>query len=204
MNASADPDIQRIGGETPLYIAIQKKYLKIVTLLLEAKANPDLQVDDEYGTTPLISATVNNRIQVVQLLLANGADPNLQHSSGLSALVFACHSGYFDIAEVLLMSGADPCMKSRGLTAQEAAARGGHEDIVDLLEAMKLSQSSTTSPALTANEIASKVFIDNRTMTLLNKAKEKMLVKDVESFISSHSKIHEKQLPIKQIPIIGQ
>ena len=195
---NADPDHPDDKGYTPLSTASQYGQAKIVILLLEAKANPNLQ-DNEYGKTPLILATVHSQIRVVQLLLDNGADPNLQLLSGLSALVLACHSGYLDIAEVLLMSGADPSMKSRGLTAQEAAAREGHEDIVDMLEAIKLSQSSTTSPALTANEIASKVFIDNRTLTLLNEAKEEMLVKDVESFIVSHTKMHEKQLPLSKV-----
>ena len=47
--------------------------------------------------------------------------------------------------------------------------------IVDLLQAVKLSQSSTTSPVLTADEIASNV--DNETMALLNRAMEQMAVK---------------------------
>ena len=102
LKTTANPNLQRIGGETPLYIAIQKKYFGIITLLLKANANPNIQVEDAYGTTPLISAIVFSQLQVVQLLLASGADPNLQHSSGLTALVFACHSGYLDIVELQL------------------------------------------------------------------------------------------------------
>ena len=202
LKSNTNPDLPRDNGCTPLWIASQNGHTDVVAILLKNNTNPDLPGDN--GCTPLFIASQNGHTDIVAILLKNNASPNLQHSSGLSALVFACHSGYLDIAEVLLMSGADPSMKSRGLTAQEAAARGGHEDIVDLLEAIKLSQSSSTSPALTANEIASKVFIDNRTMILLNKTKEEMLVKDVESFIASHTKIHEKQLPIKQRLIIRQ
>ena len=58
------------------------------------------------------------------------------------------------------MSGADPStVDSRGLTALDIAVSKGHDDIIDLIQAIDLSQSSTTSPVLTATEIAT--TIDN-------------------------------------------
>ena len=42
------------------------------------------------------------------------------------------------------------------------AASNGHEDIVDLIHAVELSQSSSTSPVLTASEIAANA--DNETL----------------------------------------
>ena len=58
------------------------------------------------------------------------------------------------------MSGADPSMvDSQGLTALDIAVSNGHDDIIDLIQAIDLSQSSTTSPVLTATEIAT--TIDN-------------------------------------------
>ena len=53
------------------------------------------------------------------------------------------------------MSGADPSMvDSQGLNALDIAVSEGHDDIIDLIQAIDLSQSSTTSPVLTATEIA--------------------------------------------------
>ena len=205
LNADADPNLKTVSGQTPLHIAIQNGYSDIITLLLGSNVNPNLQTSN--GTTPLMSAIVFKKLQAVQVLLVKGADPNLQHSSGVTALMFACQAGYLDTVELLMKYGADPSIKSDGLTAPKIAADRGHKDIVDLLEAMNLSQPSTTSPALTANEIASEVFIDNRTMTLLNKAKEKMLVKKVESFIATECKKRKEILPPKEIwstTVIGQ
>ena len=55
-----------------------------------------------------------------------------------------------------------------GLTALGVAAHESHEDIVELLQSMKLSQSSTTSPVRTTTDIVSNV--DNEAMAILNQA----------------------------------
>ena len=78
---------------------------------------------------------------------------------------------------------------SHGLTALGIAAKRGHNDIVDFLQAIKLSRSSTTTPVLTANEISSNV--DNKTMAILNQAMEQMVVKKAEILISTE---YEKKL----------
>ena len=98
-----------------------------------------------------------------------------------------------------MMSGADlelSMVESQGLTALEVAANRGHQDIVDLLQTMKISQSSTTSPVLTADEIASNV--DNETMALINRAMEQMVVKKTEALITAeYQKIKKTALPSK-------
>ena len=107
-----------------------------------------------------------NECEVVQLLLAGEADPNLLSYEGISALMFACLDGCFESVELLLMYGADPSLQAPdGLTAFKLAASNGHEDIVDLIHAVDRAQSSSsTSPVLTASEIAANV--DNETLKL--------------------------------------
>ena len=98
--------------------------------------------------------------------------------------------------ELLLMSGVDPSMvHSQGLTAFDIAVFKGHDDIIDLIQAIDLSQSSTTSPVLTATEIAT--TIDNEAMASLIKAMEKMLVAKAESYISTYYKKFKRTLPSK-------
>ena len=143
LKANASPNLQHDEGTTPLYIASQEGHTDVISLLLKANANPNLQYGN--GRTPLMIAALNDRSQIVQLLLASGADPNLQHSSDITALMLACRAGCLESVELLLMSGADPRIKSEGLTALDMAANRGHEDIVDLLQAIELSQSTTTT-----------------------------------------------------------
>ena len=135
--------------------------------------------------------------QVVQLLMTSGADPNLQTSDGgYTALMYTCHVGCFESAELLLMYGANPSMLSYdGLTALNIAAFLGHDDIVNLIQAIELSQSSSTSPVLTATEIVANV--DNKALASLYQAMEEMLVEKTEPFISTQYQKLEKSLPTK-------
>ena len=74
--------------------------------------------------------------KIVQLL-SSKADLNLQHSNGSTALMLACRVGCLDSTELLLMSGADPSIVGpEGLTALDMAASSGHDDIVDLIQAV--------------------------------------------------------------------
>ena len=87
--------------------------------------------------------------EVVQLLLAGEADPNLRNSNGMSALISACIVGCLESVELLLMYGADPSLQTPdGVTALDLAASNGHEDIVDLINAVELSQSGPHPPHL--------------------------------------------------------
>ena len=97
-----------------------------------------------------------------------------------------------------MVSGADPgIVGPGGLTALKVAADRGHKDIVVFLQTMELSQSSTTSPVLTANEIANNV--DNEAMTLINRAMELMLVEKTETLITAeYQKLKNIALPSKQ------
>ena len=194
LQANANPNLQFDDGATPVFMAAQEGHSDIVSILLQANANPNLQKVN--GTTPLMIACYKMHPKIVRLLLSSKADPNLQHSSGSTALMLACRAGCLDSTELLLMSGADPSIvESEGLTALDMAASSGHDDIVDLIQAVQLSQSSTTSPALTATEISSSV--DNKTMAILNKAMEDMLVTKAESYISTYYKKFKRTLPSK-------
>ena len=194
LKANGNPNLQIRNGATPLFVASQNGHSDTVNLLLKSNANPNIHHDK--GTTPLMTAALNAHTQVVQLLLASGADPNLQGCDGLSALMIASSAGYLDSVELLLKYDADLSIKSYGLTALDMAAKAGHENIVELLQTAQLSQSSTTSPVLTADEIASNV--DNKTMALINRAMEQMLVKGTKSRITAdYQKLKQTALPSK-------
>ena len=194
LQANANTNLQIDDGATPIYIAAQEGLSDIVSILLQANANPNLQRDN--GTTPLMIACYKSHHKIVQLLLTSGADPNLRHTNGSTALMLACRSGCLDSTEQLLMSGADPSIVGpERLTALDMAASSGHDGIVDLIQAVQLSQSSTTSPVLTATEISTS--IDNKTMAIVNKAMEDMLVAKTESYISTYYKKLKKTLPSK-------
>ena len=93
-----------------------------------------------------------------------------------------------DVCMLLLMYGVDSSLQSHnGLTALDMAACKGHDDIVDLIHAIELSQSSSTSPVLTATEIATNV--DNKVKACIKQWRKCSLKKQSLSFPLSTTKL---------------
>ena len=194
LQANANANLQAENGISPLHVAVDDGHYDTACILLQANANPNLPAINGY--TPLMSACLKRYHQIVQLLLSNGADPNLRHSNGTNALMCASYTGCLESTELLLMSGADHLVEGpQGLTATKIAVHSGHNDIADLIQAIEFSQSSTTSPVLTPQEIATST--DNEAMAILNKEFENMLVAKVESYISTYYEKTKQILPSK-------
>ena len=126
--------------------------------------------------------------------MTSGADLNLQSRQGLTALMCACHVGCFESVELLLMYGADSSLRSHdGVTALDMAACQGHDDIVGLIQAIKLSQSSSTSPVLTVTEIATNV--DNK--ACIKQWRKSSLIKQ-SSASTKHHKLESLLPPMNE------
>lgn len=89
-----------------LHKAVIKNDPKTVMKIVTSK---DVNVDstNKFGLTPLMVATQKGHTQMVELLLELKADPHQKDSSGKNSLMFACFSGYLDIAQVLRNAGVD-------------------------------------------------------------------------------------------------
>ena len=76
-------------------------------------------------------------IKAIGYLLKRGADVNFQNSIGVTALLSACHWGYYKIAEFLLKNGANPNLGSecQGFCTNPllSCSFKRHKDIIDLL-----------------------------------------------------------------------
>ena len=72
------------NGSSPLFVASQDGQTDIVSLLLNANANPNSQRDD--GTSPLYIAGQQGHTDIVSLLLKANANPNSQKDDGSSPL----------------------------------------------------------------------------------------------------------------------
>ncbi|XP_014270743.1 putative ankyrin repeat protein RF_0381 [Halyomorpha halys] len=80
-------DIVDLNDATPLYLAVEHGHYKVVELLLNRGANPNVRNKDLW--TPLHKAAIAGDDNIVKLLLSYSANPNLEDSEGLTPLALA-------------------------------------------------------------------------------------------------------------------
>lgn len=83
---------------------------KIIELLLENSANPNVQ--DSDGETPLFNLCYYN-FSKLDLLLNKGADTNIQSKNGITALMYACSLDHHEQVKSLLCNKTNTKLKDR-------------------------------------------------------------------------------------------
>ena len=107
-------------GVFPIAMAARRGYLDVMTALLAAGANPDVQ-DTRFPNcqTALQEAILNGHMQIVQLLLTYGASLQCSPARQINAIcpISLCLMSYHertDILQALLEEGADVNIKFGG------------------------------------------------------------------------------------------
>ncbi|XP_055970032.1 ankyrin repeat and SOCS box protein 3 isoform X1 [Sorex fumeus] len=120
-------------GFCALHLASSQGHWKIVQMLLEAGADPNVTTSEE--TTPLFLAVESGQIDVLKLLLRGGAKVNGSHSMcGWNALHQATFQENTDMVKLLLKKGANmECQDDFGITPLFVAAQYGKLESLCLL-----------------------------------------------------------------------
>ncbi|MEJ0099607.1 MAG: ankyrin repeat domain-containing protein [Pseudomonadota bacterium] len=117
--------------------AATARRLEAAQLLLSAMADPNAA--DTEGDTPLLQATRSGDAELVAMLIAAGARVDVRNESGNAPLLLAAQFGLRDIAAALLDARADTSVTdNEGRTPLELARTGGHDSVVQLLQAKRL------------------------------------------------------------------
>ncbi|MBI5580109.1 MAG: ankyrin repeat domain-containing protein [Deltaproteobacteria bacterium] len=107
-------------GWTAILAASAQGYPRIVRLLLDAGANPDIA--NLLGITPLMYGAPYRNSKICQILIEYGANLDLTDVYGMTALMVATLSGHEGIVQKLIKAGADITIKDRkGRTALDIA-----------------------------------------------------------------------------------
>lgn len=139
--SGADMEMKNKFGDTPLRFALKQRDDKLVKILLEHGANPNV-INGRYS--PLTSLLNTNRVSTVKLFLKHGVDVNYQYNKGETALTEAskgCKN--FDMVKLLLYNGADPTLMDKfGFTTKTGLFRycrkdANYEKMMNLLENYK-------------------------------------------------------------------
>jgi len=117
---------------TPLLIACAQGYPRIVEMLLDAGANPDIANINRI--TPLMYTARYGNTKICELLLEFRAALDKQDVYGMTVLMVASSNSHLPIIELLLDAGADQTVTTReGLTALDFAHKYGHGQIAKRL-----------------------------------------------------------------------
>ncbi|KAJ6520965.1 ankyrin repeat-containing domain protein [Mycena vulgaris] len=129
------PNVPRFFAKAPLHVAASAGQLEIVTMLLEAGADPAANWDQEVYQA-LHLAAENKDLPIMRLLLDHGAPINSTFGADgcrENALHLACKLGHMEMIALLLERGAN--IESRGHfgSALGFAVHWGRLDVVKLL-----------------------------------------------------------------------
>jgi ankyrin repeat protein len=124
-----------------LFVATEQRDAGMAGALLEAGANPNVEIRHLAGErpamlSPLQFAARAGCADVASVLLAAGADPNAGRANGVpTPLHFAAGEGHLEAVRILLASGADRSARDSAYHATPAgwAEFAGHAEIVALL-----------------------------------------------------------------------
>ena len=100
-------DVSDVRGNTPLIMATERGFQKIVELLINAKA--DVDICNDIGDTALLIAAKAGHRECLQLLLEAEADVDVVNKSGTNPL-FHCMTDASSLSDIL-EAGADPDVK---------------------------------------------------------------------------------------------
>jgi ankyrin repeat protein/predicted DNA-binding WGR domain protein len=113
INAQVNPNVQRVGGNSPLHDIIEKKsyHEEGIRLLLLHKADPNLL--DENGETCLFEAVRRDNLPLVDILVQHKASLNINNCEDMSPLVIMIKQKNIPGIEHLLAIGSNVNFEDR-------------------------------------------------------------------------------------------
>ncbi|AZO08269.1 MULTISPECIES: ankyrin repeat domain-containing protein [unclassified Mesorhizobium] len=137
-----------LGLGHPLEYAVYWSPLAFIATLLDAGSNPNYE--DHAGFPSIIAALSTERPDkhdIVRMLIDHGADPNMRGVNDWTPLHYAVSLRDAEAIRLLLVSGADPSLRTRiddCATALQGADEAGFEAGASLLRAAMNERSSGT------------------------------------------------------------
>ena len=123
-------DYQNDNGDTLLMIAVKKKHIKCIDILIQARA--DQNILNYNGNTAFKIACAAGNLDILKKLDIKYI--NTPNKIQDTPLIVAAYYGYSNIVEYLLDVGADPSIRNTaGKTALDYAQEKGREECVKLL-----------------------------------------------------------------------
>uniref|UniRef100_A0AAV2IYV2 Protein kinase domain-containing protein n=1 Tax=Knipowitschia caucasica TaxID=637954 RepID=A0AAV2IYV2_KNICA len=186
LSLGAEVNCETSKGNTPLSIAVIKRFHDIVSLLLDHGAVPTAADEDQW--TALHFAAQNGDDRSVRLLLDKGAEPSARETAGWTPLHLACQNGHEEVVRLLLSRLSDDSVgdpEGRGRTPLHLASIYGHLNIIKLLLTKEADPNATDSSLSTALHLAAEAG-HNRVVRHLVKCKATIDCVDSRGYTPLH------------------
>ena len=122
--------LDEMEDTSPLALAVEKGYVKMVQTLLQLGHNPDLG----GIVVPLALAAQSGNLEIVELLLTHKANINEQGEEGETAIMWAAGAGQLSLVRRLIDAGADIRQEDGdGKDALDYAVGGCRSYIIEFL-----------------------------------------------------------------------
>eukprot|EP01119_Soliformovum_irregulare_P022792 TRINITY_DN785_c0_g1_i1.p1 TRINITY_DN785_c0_g1~~TRINITY_DN785_c0_g1_i1.p1 ORF type:complete len:573 (+),score=172.57 TRINITY_DN785_c0_g1_i1:60-1778(+) len=145
---------------TPLWLAVTKKNLTIVSFLLQLGADPNIEC---RTTTPLYIACLHAETQIVEALLRYGANPNVLCTvREIAPIHLACAKGTLDVLDLLIKNGANTHVTSPKFgTSLHVTVTKNHQNVLKVLLNNNVPLNAVNSDGDTALHLATRYgFVD--------------------------------------------
>eukprot|EP00930_Biecheleria_cincta_P097031 TRINITY_DN88778_c0_g1_i1.p1 TRINITY_DN88778_c0_g1~~TRINITY_DN88778_c0_g1_i1.p1 ORF type:complete len:652 (-),score=118.11 TRINITY_DN88778_c0_g1_i1:385-2301(-) len=131
LTAKANPNVQKKGGTTPIFISAQHAHDDALKMLLQARGDPNIGLGN--GFLPIHIASQNQHKNTLRILLQAAAEPNLPSRSGCAPLHIVAHAGDVDAIKVLLQGRANVNLSTGKGRTPLMLADPKNEDVVKVL-----------------------------------------------------------------------
>lgn len=118
--------------QTPLQVAINREHIRVVQVLLNSGADPN--IIGAYGNNALHTACNRGNIIIVELILVQIVNIDAKNKKRKTALHMATFRKHYDIVELLLDKGSNPNIEYyEGNTLLHHATRKNKNRLIKLL-----------------------------------------------------------------------
>ncbi|KAH9499080.1 hypothetical protein Btru_005654 [Bulinus truncatus] len=122
LKAGADPNIQDVSNNPPLYLAVKEGHHKVAAVLCDSGARVDAR--GSGNNTPLHVAAKWGKDECLEVLVSYGCCINVRDSFGSTALILAVRGKHYGAIATLIETGCDVnCVDQQGRSALHYACQ---------------------------------------------------------------------------------